>query len=437
MNSSKKSSQALSYLASLEMFGVKLGLEAMQIFLDSIGSPQLAFRSILVAGTNGKGSTSAMIAEIAKNSGLKTGLYTSPHIHSVLERVQVNSQKISEERFCELVGFLRKKIESFKPGFHLTMFEFLTALAILYFKEEWVDIAVFEVGLGGRLDATNVVYPELSVLTEIDLDHTETLGNSIEAITREKCGIIRPGGVTLLTSQKKEVVDEVTAFCIKKGASLRRYGEEYRVQTRQFEKQRRLFFLTKKTATFPFELSVRGAHQYRNAATAIQAMHLFQGGTTLNESVQNALKSFRIEGRTESVKAASRHFVLDIAHNPGAAKSLAKTLTEEFTFKSLFLITGIMEDKDLESILRTLAPLADTTIVTRPDTDRAASVDQLAEVAEKFSKKIFCTKTVEEAVTESIRLSGPKDLIVITGSCHTVGEAGKLLRTLEREDEKA
>jgi dihydrofolate synthase/folylpolyglutamate synthase len=387
------------HLEDREYFGQKLGLARIQRLLDRLGNPEKKFRSIHIAGTNGKGSTAAMIASILHEAGVRVGLYTSPHLNDFCERIRIAGEPISPDRVLHWGRIIREAEE--EP---LTFFELATAIAFLHFAEERVPLAVIETGLGGRLDATNVITPLISVITTVGLDHTSHLGNSIEEIAFEKAGIVKPGVPVVtgsLPPQAIEVVREVASA--RKTACL--------VMTR--------------TLHPALEVGLPGEHQRQNAMLAMAvalSLEEFGGVPVPVEAVIRGLENVRWPGRLETV-SESPWVLLDGAHNRPAMQVLREFLEEHLEGRRLIVLFGAMADKDLRGILSELAPIADRFVFTAPRLKRAADPRKLSEIAASLGKEGAVFDRVDQAIPSILESLGSDEVWLITGSLFLVGEA--------------
>ncbi|MBI3583773.1 MAG: bifunctional folylpolyglutamate synthase/dihydrofolate synthase [Nitrospinae bacterium] len=444
--------ETLRFLYSLEKFGIRFGLENISLTLNLLQNPHQKFKSILIAGTNGKGSTAAMIASILQCAGYKTALYTSPHLQDFRERIRINGVMIPEEDVIELTELIRNRIYNHSE-LSLTFFEFTTAMAFLYFAREKVDFAVVEVGMGGRLDATNVLNPVLSIITEIDIEHTEHLGEDIKSITREKGGIIKENGITILSSNKTDVVEVIESICKEKNAKLYRIERDFGSRIIEFGMRGSRFeFHNPQSSIRNFEIPLLGRYQIINASTAIKAALILpslRGGVKIGDSaIYEGLKNVKWQGRLEIV-SENPIIILDGAHNPAAAKVLSEELKKfwnsEFGIRinKLILIIGILKDKDYKGIISFLAPIADYIIAVKPKTLRVREPEDLKIESLKYPpppasphkwgrnkvgglmERVEIIEDISEAVLRAKGLASVDDLICITGSFFTVGEARK------------
>ena len=409
----------LAYLSSLNKMGIRFGLDPIRSLLERLCNPQNGYPTILIAGTNGKGSVAAMTAAILSAAGFKTGLYTSPDLIDFRERIRINDGMISGEEATDCVEQVKEKVTE-----EVSYFEFLTAMAFLHFHRRHVDIAVLEIGMGGRLDATNVVIPLLSVITNISLEHREYLGNTLEKITREKGGIIKEGGTCLTAAVQKPVIETLKTLCKEKGATLCRLGKEIRIRIHR-------------DGTFSYRGIERrykrlacplvGRHQFSNAALALGSVELIgHAGFRIDErAVVEGLRKTRWEGRLELLQSAPM-LLVDGAHNPAGAATLWRALKDDFSYRRLWLIFGVLGDKDYRAMVKRLFPLADEIILTRPDSDRALPLDVLLPAARKFHKKIQIIENPGDALRQALSQAGNGDLVCVAGSLYLVGEIKRI-----------
>lgn len=439
-NQEQSYNRILEELYKLRTHGVKLGLGRIKKLLSLMGNPQKEFETILVAGTNGKGSTCAMLASILFEHGQRVGLYTSPHLEEFNERIVVNREKIPREKV--LLGLREilnhsKHLEEEGYG-HPTFFEVTTTLAFWYFNKMEVDLAVLEVGLGGRLDATNVVNPVVSVITNIGIDHREQLGDTIEKIAREKAGIIKPGSSVVCSAQDSHAQTIVRKTCEEKGCSLVVVGEDVWYEPLGHNITRQTFNYHGLNNTYKgLEIPLIGEHQLLNAATALATLELLEKRVIAKIDptlVRKGLLGTKWPGRLEKV-GEKPLVMLDCAHNPQAAKHLAETIKKlklSGSHDKLILVFGVLRDKDVAGILQTLTPIADKIVLTKPNTDRAVEPEEiLSTITKKHRLKNIETvvaKGVGEALNKAFETANFDSLILVTGSVYLVGEArAKLL----------
>ena len=415
--------QAEELIHQRAWIGQEPGLKRITELLSSLGDPQKQLKFIHVAGTNGKGSTASMIASILMQAGLCTGLYTSPHLWRFRERFQVNGDYISDEMLEEItqqVLAASKTMEN-QP----TEFELITAVGMIYFLKSGCDIVVLETGLGGRLDSTNVIpVPEVAVITNIGLEHTEQLGNTLGAIAREKAGIIKPGGQVVLYHQSQAVENAVTDVCQKVGSELTRTNlDELRVLTSGRDGQR---FTYREQG--PFHISLLGRHQVQNAASALEAIWVLRrnGWNIPEEAVMQGLKQAVWPARMELVHREP-DVLLDGGHNPQCMMAIRQTLEELYPDKKVLFLTGVLGDKDYPSMLSHIIPLAKAFVTITPDSPRALSAQELADYLRKAGIDATPCNTVEEGIGQILSLAGHEDVVCICGSLYMVGETRHIM----------
>jgi len=416
----------------------KFDLARMEALLAGLGNPHLAYPVIHVAGTKGKGSTAALAASALRAGGYKVGLYTSPHLEDFAERIQVNGQPIPHDDLPAVVDRLKPWTERIAG---LTTFELTTAAAFLYFADQGVDAAVVEVGLGGRLDATNVVHPLVSVITPISYDHTAILGNTLEAIAGEKAGIIKPGVPVVMAPQPEEAARKIREVAAARGARLVEVGRDwlYAPVARSLEGQ--VLFVWHK-AEQPLvdayvesggfqeweptrlRLPLLGPHQIDNAATAYAALQCArqQGLTLSQDAIRRGFASVRWPARFE-ILHRNPPLVVDGAHNRAAAHQIRLTLDEYFPGWPLVLVFGASEDKDIRGMLAELAPRAQLVVTTRSTHPRAADPDALVSVVHQFGRPARAFPTMEEALRAAFRYAGGEAVVLVTGSLFVAAAA--------------
>jgi dihydrofolate synthase/folylpolyglutamate synthase len=416
----------------------KFDLAHMRRLAEALGNPQRKLQSVLIAGTNGKGSTAATLASIVRTAGYRTGLYTSPHLLRVNERVQINQEPISDAEFAMIYdrveGCALELVERGELPWHPSFFEMLTAMAFEYFASTGVDLVVLEVGLGGRLDATNIVDPLISVITDIDFDHQNFLGNTLPEIAHEKAGILRPKGTVVLLPQHpivndtlgKEIMarDARAVSAVKHMPPMTPRPEELTDSPAMGHNQFTLEVMGKEiNVDFPLP----GRHQLRNLALAItSAEELNKFGFHISaDDIEQGIRSTTWPARFQVIPAAEGfpEVVLDVAHNPAGAWALRSALSAYYEGRPLTFIFGAMRDKAIGEIADIIFPLADRVIATHAENPRAASPQQIAELGAHTQTEILQAESVPEALDRACTLAGSKSVIVITGSIYIVGEA--------------
>jgi dihydrofolate synthase/folylpolyglutamate synthase len=412
--------ETVEYLYGIQLFGIKLGLHNIRALLVLMGNPHetapLAGRFIHIAGTNGKGSVAAMLSAIGQRTGLRVGLYTSPHLVSFCERIQVNNQPIPEADVVRLVSEVRplmQRVAEMPEHTHPTFFEAITAIALRYFQERRCDLVVWETGMGGRLDATNVVTPMVSVITNVQLDHAAYLGDTVEKIAAEKAGIIKPGVpvVTAAADMTALLVIGRTAAKVRAPLTVVRpadfppLGDDLRGQRIRVGETECIVPLV-------------GAHQVINAATAVTAARLALKAS--DEMICEGLARTRWPGRFH-VMPGEPTVVLDGAHNLAAAEELAATVERHFRGQRLTLILGILRDKDCEGICRALAPRVTEVLTVRVPSERSANPAELAEICRRAAPgvRVRNANTVAAALEECDEQEG---VVLVAGSLYLVGE---------------
>jgi dihydrofolate synthase/folylpolyglutamate synthase len=425
-----KYQRSLDYLYGLEKFGMIFGLTQVERILEAIGDPHREVQAIHVGGTNGKGSTAAMMASILQQEGYRTGLYTSPHLIQFTERIKVNGKEIEKEEVAELTEWMRERMEAAGVTSPFTFFDFTTAMGLLYFKQKLVDLAVLEVGLGGRLDSTNVIDPLLSIITNIAKDHEEHLGRSILKIAGEKAGIIKKGRPLITAATQPQVLRLFSKVCLEKGAPYYRVGKDFRYGQ---SGERNFDYEGLHRKLWGISLNLAGPHQIINATTALGAMEILDdlGYRVSSDAMTEGLKEVQWPGRLEIV-CPSPKVVLDGAHNPAGALALKESLEKEFEYRHLILLIGVMKDKDIKSILHLLAPLADHLILTQPHTNRAAPPTLLKKALGRNGGRAEIVEDFKKAIEKGLSMTKEEDLLCITGSLYTVGEARAYFRPGER-----
>jgi dihydrofolate synthase / folylpolyglutamate synthase len=422
----------------------KFDLAHMRVLLAAMNHPEQSFPSVLIAGTNGKGSTAATLASILHASGLKAGLYTSPHLIRINERIRINGESIGDGDFAWLHSVIDCAAENLVSygtlPWHPSFFEMMTAIAFAHFARERVEIAVLEVGMGGRLDATNVVDPRVSVIADISLDHQKFLGNTVGEIAREKAGIMRPGGVVVTLPQQPEAndvigntildLDAVGISAVPYVPPVSPASAQYRVKkdSAQFRYQYPLQVLGKQILV---ETPLMGRHQLRNIALAIATAEELskQGFPITPESIERGIRETQWPGRFQvlAAHAGRPEIILDVAHNPAGAWALRSALSENYDGRPLIFVFGAMRDKAIAEMTEILFPLAEHVIATQPENPRAASPEEIQQAASRTSAEIEAVTEVRAALERARELAAQNSVIVITGSIYLVGEAMSLL----------
>jgi dihydrofolate synthase/folylpolyglutamate synthase len=407
----------------------KFGLANITILAEDLGQPPRFSPCAHIAGTNGKGSTAAMLDSILRAAGLRTGLYTSPHLERINERIHINGQNISDQEFAASWSRVHSSIESLmasgKLTAHPTFFECITAIAFLAFAQQQVDFAIYEVGLGGRLDATNIVEPEVAVITPIDFDHENFLGHSIAEIAAEKAGIIKPGAWVVSASERPEARAVIARRCTEMDARLVEVDAAARAENVQsadglYRAVASFTHSRKKLALAP---SLPGRFQIRNALTAAVAARLLaeRGFPVPDATIERGIATANWPGRLERL-AIEPDLYLDGAHNPAGARELLDFWKDNYDGRRIFLVYGAMRDKAVDEISGLLFPHAAAVVLTEPRQPRAISAPLLAEMTRQDAKETIVVRDSGEALETALQMAGPQDAVFATGSLYLVGE---------------
>lgn len=410
---------------------MKFGLRNIKRLLKSVGNPEKRFRSIHVGGTNGKGSTSAFLASVFTEAGYRTGLYTSPHLVRFTERIRINGREMPEERLVEYVRRLRPMIE--ETG--ATFFEATTCIAFQYFADEAVDIAVIEVGLGGRLDATNVIVPMISIITNISLEHTEYLGATLVQIAREKGGIIKRGVPCVTASTERSVVRTLQRISDHKKARLYEAARRVKPDVRGDESSFVVSFRGRRLTVKNVRLGLRGNHQVANATTALAVLDILQsqksfrscfgrvGAKTIRRGFERVIKNTGLRGRLEAV---GRMYLFDVAHNAEGMRALVSALPSDAR-QTLVAVFGVLQDKDYKTMCRVLGGSVRHILAVRPRTPRGLRTSLIVHEVRRLGVPHSRAGSVQQALRRARRLAGPRGKILVTGSHYLVGEVLEIL----------
>lgn len=417
---------SLAFLYGLQQHGIKLGLDSITALLASLGNPQDRYRAIHIGGTNGKGSAAAMAASVLQAAGYRVGLYTSPHLVDFRERIRINGDSISEDSVARLTEHLRHAMgKAASP----TFFEFTTALAFQHFAESEVEIAVAEVGLGGRFDATNTLLPMVSVITNVALDHQDYLGESLSAIAFEKAGIIKRGVPVVAGRLSQEVAEVIEQVAADRRAPLYRLARDFRTAG---DPLTGFHYEGLRWSYRDLSCPLAGLHQLDNVACALAALEAASepGLPVSEQAIRAGLRATQWEGRLEVVE---RHptLLLDGAHNPAAAEVVAAYLAAHrlaYPVSRIILVIGMMRDKDRRGFLHLLMPLADELVLTQAQIPRAASAQELASLLDEKAGVVRVAAHPADALALARKLASSEDLICVTGSLLLVGEVKALLR---------
>ena len=419
--------ETIDYLYALQKHGIKLALSNSLRLMEVTGNPHARIRTVHVAGTNGKGSTSALLAGILTAAGFRVGLYTSPHLISFPERIRIDGRQIPEDKVVELAQQIRSGYAG-EAEMRPTFFEVTTTIAFAWFAQEQVDIAVIEVGMGGRLDATNVITPLVSVITNIGIEHTEYLGTTLAEIAAEKAGIIKPGIPVVTAEGQPEAAAVIERTAAVKGARVIRLEREFRAENVSSGAEGAFDYRGMSASYQGLRLCMLGRHQVDNACLALAAIECLRDcGMDIGEgALRRGLERTQWEGRMERVWQKPDIY-LDGAHNPASAKRLAETIRALLpAYRRLVLVIGILGDKDLRAIAAEIVPLAGLVVATRPEYSRALDVQTLAAELRKLHGSVLSAETVGEAVQTARDRASEDDLILVTGSLYVVGDARAL-----------
>lgn len=422
--------EALTYLDGLNAFGIKLGLERITRLLELLGEPQKKYRTIHVTGTNGKGSTTAMLAEILAQSGVRAGMYTSPHLVSYTERMQVAGQPVGEAEFAECIFEVKAAVDRMlAEGEECpTQFEVLTAAAFFYFASAQVEYAVVEVGLGGLLDSTNVIAPEICVITNVTLEHADRCGGTLQGVAEHKAGIIKEG-VPVVTAARGEALEIIRRAAEEKNADVFVYKEDFSSAFEGVEAyQQKLHFSSDLLAAgLDYRLGLLGECQIENSAVAVMTALLLAHAETRvgSEAISRAMAAVRWPGRFELVCDGARCTVIDGAHNPAGAAALRKNLDLYFEHRPVVFLFGALRDKDVDGMVHALFREEDEVVITEPDSERAAPP---LEIATRIrAGRVEVCASLEAAVARAVSLAGDDKVLCAAGSLYLIGRVRELL----------
>lgn len=423
--------EALQYLLSLghETLAIKLGLANIERLLEALGYPDHSTTKVQIAGTNGKGSTAVMLDSIVRAAGIRTGLYTSPHLVSITERIRINGEEVSQENFALSASIVRdisqRLVDSGKLAALPTFFEQMTAIALLTFSGAWTELDILETGLGGRLDATTAAQAETVAITPIALDHQEYLGSTLREIAAEKAAIIRPYVTAIIAPQDAEALKVILKRCEECGVTPRINECQLKVLGADETGRVRATFWTKSARYENVRLGLRGRHQLTNASTAISLAEALRerGFSIPHSAIIEGLEKSRHAGRLD-LREGHPSILFDGAHNSAGARALRDYLNE-FVTVPVTIIFGAMRDKDLKEIAETLFPTAQSLILTRPSNPRSATLDALAQIvpADFDRSSLTLASSPTEAIETAYSLTPSEGLICVTGSLYLIGEA--------------
>ena len=430
-----KYEEAMKYITEVGNFGSNYGLERTYKLLEHLGNPERDLKLIHIAGTNGKGSTTSMITEILMGEGYKVGMYTSPFIEEFEERIQINRNNIPKESLAILMDEIKVAVDKvIEAGYnHPTEFEIITVLMLLYFKKENIDFGVIEVGLGGTLDSTNVIKPIIQVITSISFDHTNLLGNTLEKIAREKAGIIKKGIPTVIYPQQEEVLKVIKNKCFEMDSELYIANNE-NLKFENIVNLDKPYQLLKYNNEIDILLPLLGEHQIINLSVAMQAMEVLNNKNIIDISIANIVKSIKNvswKGRLE-VLSNNPYVVIDGAHNIQGIKTLSRNIKKYFKYENLYLILGILADKDVEEMIKIITPMAKKVYSVTPNSIRGELAESLKDEVSKFNKNCKAFDKYEEAYLEALNDASEKDLILASGSLYMIGDMRKIIRKISQ-----
>lgn len=414
-------SEVLDYILQMEKFGIKLGLSNITKFLSHLGNPQNSYPTVHVAGTNGKGSTVAIMESILTAAGYRVGAYTSPHLVDFRERIRISGRLIDKKYITEFINKNLKKIE----GLPLTYFEAVTALAFAYFGDEKVDAALIETGMGGRLDATNVIQPKVTVITNVATEHTKWLGFKIREIAFEKAGIIKSGVPVISAAVNLDARRVIRQVSEQNKCKIMSVFDETQWIIKEISRDStELDIFTRSNKYYNLRLALPGRHQLENAVSALLAVEHLEEATGIrasNTAVTAGFRSVKHDGRLQRV-SDNPEIILDVAHNPAALSRIREYFHEFYEDKKVIALFGIVSDKNYAKMIKELDRIADIVILARPMTDRAADPELLAREIAKSHINYKVIPMVHEAYKAALDICKPDDIILVTGSHYTVGE---------------
>lgn len=425
--------EAMKYITEVGNFGSNYGLERTYKLLEYMGNPEKSLKFIHIAGTNGKGSTTSMITEILMGAGYKVGMYTSPFIEEFEERIQINRNNIPKEKLASLMDEVKSAVDKvIEDGYsHPTEFEIITVLMLLYFKKENIDFGVIEVGLGGTLDSTNVITPVLQVITSISFDHTNLLGNTLEEIAGEKAGIIKSGIPTVIYPQKAEALKVIENKCSEMNSKL------YIANCDNFKfenvvNEDRPYQLLKYNNEVDILLPLLGEHQITNlsvAMTSIEVLNNINMTNILLDSIVKSIKNVKWKGRLE-VLSKNPYVVIDGAHNIQGIETLSRNIKKYFKYENLYLILGILADKDVQEMIKVIAPMAKKIYAVTPNSIRAELAEDLKREIIKYNENCEAYDDYKEAYLTAINDANENDFVLASGSLYMIGDMRKIIREL-------
>ena len=423
---------AMEYISSVGRFGSNYGLQRTFRLLELLGSPHEKIKLIHVAGTNGKGSTTAMITKILRGLGYKVGMYTSPYLEEFEERIQINGENINKNTLVNLLEEVKIAIDKvIEEGYeHPTEFEIITALMFLYFYNERVDYGVIEVGLGGRLDSTNVLTPKVSVIASISLDHMNILGDNLKDIAKEKAGIIKDGVPVILYPQKKEVEEVILKIAKEKNAKVYSVEKENgKLIDIDYENLYQNVEVESYKNKYNIKLPLLGEHQILNLNVALNTIEVLCEQEKIKfdiKLVEKSLEDVKWIGRLE-VLGKKPTIVIDGAHNIDGIKALRKNIEKYFKYNKIYLLLGILADKQVKEMIEEIAPVAEKIYALTPHSERAELSEDLKNEIVKYNSNTIAFESYEEAISSALQEAKEEDLILISGSLYMIGDMRKII----------
>lgn len=430
--------EVMDYINNVQRLGSNLGLERTEKLLELLGNPHKKLKCIHIAGTNGKGSTTAIITQILIEAGYKVGMYTSPYIEDFEERIQINRKNIPKDDLVKIINKVSVAVnEVIKLGYsHPTQFEIITCGMFLYFYNQNVDYAVIEVGLGGRLDSTNVITPLLSIITSISYDHMEILGNTLSEIAYEKAGIIKDNVPVVLYPQKIEAQKVIEQIAINKNSKIIKvnkncvnYIETHSINDNGQKLLLQKIKITTSNNSYSLEFALLGKHQLLNCATAVYAAEeLIKLGIKINKThIVNGIKNVKWPARMEIIKSYP-WIVLDGAHNIDGITKLTQSIPFYFKYNKLILILGILKDKKVDDMVKEIVPMAQKVITVTPNSNRAETCTELKKIVKKYNSNCEAILDYKEAFNKAFSCCNKDDLLLICGSLYMVGDMRKIIK---------
>jgi len=429
---------AMDYISSVGKFGSNYGLERTFRLLELLGSPQDKIKLIHIAGTNGKGSTTAMVTKILRGFGYKVGMYTSPYLEEFEERIQINGEKINKDTLVRLLEDVKAAIDKvIEEGYeHPTEFEIITALMFLHFYNEKVDYGVIEVGLGGRLDSTNVLTPKVSVITSISLDHMNILGDNLKDIAKEKAGIIKEGVPVILYPQEKEVEEAILKIAEEKNSKVYFVKKENgKLIDINYEDLYQNLQIKSYKNTYTINLPLLGEHQILNLGVALNTIEVLCEVENISidkDIIEKSLQDVKWIGRLE-VLGKKPTIVIDGAHNIDAIKALRKNVKKYFKYNKIYLLLGILADKQVKEMIEEITPIAEKVYALTPHSERAELSEELKKEILKCNSNVVALENYEEALLLALKEANEEDLILISGSLYMIGDMRKIITSIIKE----